>query len=61
MFVQMSNDVIEDDVVDLSIPLRLRTRSFKSMKAYGQQFHVCNAEVNLLTIDSSVTIPSEIV
>ena len=59
--VQTGNNTFLEDVVDLSMPPSLKTRSFKSMKAYGQQFRVCSAEFNLLTSDSGVTVTSETV
>jgi len=57
--VQAGNEPFEDDVVDLSIPPRFKTRSFKSMKAYGLHFRVCDAESNLVTVDSGVTVTCE--
>lgn len=59
--VQTGKNRFEDDVVDLSMPPSLKTRSFKSMKAYGQQFRVCSAEMNLLISDCGVTVTSETV
>lgn len=59
--MRSGNDVFEDDVVALSMPLSMRARSFKSMRAYGQQFRVCSSEANLITSDCGVTVTSETV
>lgn len=57
--VQAGRESFDEDVVDLSVPPNFRVRSFKSMKAYGKQFRVCNAELNLITADFGVTVTSE--
>jgi len=57
--VQDGNEHFEDNVVDLSMPPSLRTKSYKSMKAYGTNFRVSSAELNLVTSDSGVTVSCE--
>lgn len=57
--VEEGNESLSDDVVDLSIAPRFRSKSFRSMKAYGKQFRICDAEVNLVTCDSGVTATCE--
>ena len=57
--VQAGDEVFEEDVLDLSILPSTRTKSFKSMKAFGIHFQVSSAESNLVTADSGVTVTCE--